>query len=380
MRLSYSAFLMPHAGEGFSYCADRFGYNEGNNCFSIADGVSQSLFPEIWAKLVCDRFLDNPKDFIDTNGNIKDLHTLVTQWENLRDDRISKMSEDEKFIFEMGCEKCRYAACTFVGFVLDAESWNAWALGDSYLFVLNEQLEILDKVSSLKDDKFSVFLDYFSRDKVGKEGSVVSKRGSLKDVAYFVLMTDALAEWFLSVDVDARKEFIRIKTHDEFERLVVRERNCKRLKDDDSTAVVITVEHDETESLQYSRLFVDDIDDLIQCEESEKNECCNTNDVNSSDLLDSNQECSDYTIDKNPESNCSSHDNDVPISSTNDVNNIDLLDSNQECSDCTIDENPESNCSSHDNDVPSSSVKEQKSLENAPNGCLPSLFYFVIAL
>ena len=69
----------------------------------------------------------------------------------------------------MGLEKADFAACTFVGLSIDKKQWQSLALGDSYLFVLDKNLEIIESVASQKGEEFSNFPEYFADD----EGNLV---------------------------------------------------------------------------------------------------------------------------------------------------------------------------------------------------------------
>lgn len=287
MELRYSTFIMPHIGDKYSQCADRFAIGVEKNCFAIADGVGESLFPYDWAELVCDDFITNPSLFCADNKLIRE-NRLIEAWEKKRDERISNLTETELFLYEMGLEKADFAACTFVGLCIDNSQWQCSALGDSYLFVLDKEFEIIDSVASQKGEEFSNFPEYFAS-KLGKNhGEVVESRGDIDKVAYFVLLTDAISDWFLQVDKERRKELLAIQEMQSFHSLVNRERELGNMKDDDTTAVIIEVVKDDTEYLKFIEVYNSNIYALISDEEkcafNEKEEKDNQNGSNIDEL------------------------------------------------------------------------------------------------
>lgn len=57
MKIRYKAFILPHLGDPYRLCADRFSIGEKEKAFAISDGVGNSLFPEVWAKSLCDDYV-----------------------------------------------------------------------------------------------------------------------------------------------------------------------------------------------------------------------------------------------------------------------------------------------------------------------------------
>ncbi len=267
MRIEYSAFILPHIGDKFSQCADRFSCGETNQCFAIADGVGNSLFPGDWAQLLCDDFIEHPTLFSD-NTHLQREDELISNWEEQRDKRIANLSDEEKFIYEMGLDKADFAASTFVGLLFDKKHWSCQAIGDSYLFLVDQDYNISRRVASMDGHDFDNFPEYFASKKGQNNGTVVNCSGDYKDVAYFALMTDALSDWFIEATPAKRKELLNIHSHSEYEAFIDKERQMMALKDDDTTMLILKVEDDRSENLSIhsnpDRL--DNIDSLIQDE------------------------------------------------------------------------------------------------------------------
>lgn len=266
MELRYKTFIMPHVGDLYSQCADRFAIGTDKNCFAIADGVGESLFPYDWAELVCEDFIANPNLFCENNKLVRE-NALIEAWNQKRDERTANLTETELFLFEMGLEKADFAACTFVGLSIDKKQWQSLALGDSYLFVLDKNLEIIESVASQKGEEFSNFPEYFASQAEKNHGKTIKVCGDINKVTYFLLLTDAISDWFIKVDTEKRKELLAISDMQSFHSLVNKERENGNMKDDDTTAVIIEVVHDDSDDIKYTKLYNTNINDLIEEEE-----------------------------------------------------------------------------------------------------------------
>lgn len=271
MRIEYFAFILPHIGDKFSQCADRFSCGETNQCFAIADGVGNSLFPGDWAQLLCNDYIEHPTLFSD-NTHLHREDELILKWEEQRNKRIANLSDEEKFIYEMGLDKADFAASTFVGLSFDIKHWSCQAIGDSYLFLVDQDFNILQKVASMDGHDFDNFPEYFASKKGQNNGTIVNCSGDYKGIAYFALMTDALSDWFIEAPPEKRKELLNIHSHSEFEAFIDQERQMMALKDDDTTMLILKVENDGSDNLTfYSNLDrLDNIDFLIQDEKKAK--------------------------------------------------------------------------------------------------------------
>ena len=266
MELRYKTFIMPHVGDLYSQCADRFAIGTDKNCFAIADGVGESLFPYDWAELVCEDFIANPNLFCENNKLVRE-NALIEAWNQKRDERTANLTETELFLFEMGLEKADFAACTFVGLSIDKKQWQSLALGDSYLFVLDKNLEIIESVASQKGEEFSNFPEYFASQAEKNHGKTIKVSGDINKASYFVLLTDAISDWFIKVDNEKRRELLALSDMQSFHSLVNKERESGNMKDDDTTAVIIEVVHDGSEEIKYTEVYNTNIHELIEEEE-----------------------------------------------------------------------------------------------------------------
>lgn len=266
MELKYSTFILPHIGDSYSQCADRFAIGKEKKCFAIADGVGESLFPYDWAELVCEDFIAHPELFCVDNKLIREKN-LIDAWDKERQKRIENLTDTERFLYEMGLEKADFAACTFVGLCVNNKQWECQAIGDSYLFVLDSEFNIVESIASQEGQEFNNFPEYFASQAEKNHGNVVKAHGSVENVAYFVLLTDAISDWFLKVDKERRRDLLSMVDNEKFASFVNRERTIGNMKDDDTTAVIVEVVHDNSDLITIKEIYNTDIKSLIIKEE-----------------------------------------------------------------------------------------------------------------
>lgn len=268
MKAKYKGFILPHIGDSYSLCADRFDYSEETKSFAIVDGVGNSLFPDAWAEIVVHDFVENPDNFHDGHNRLVREAQLIEKWTHKANERTQNLTEEQRFIFEMGLDKADFAACTFVGLQFYKDNWICEAIGDSYLFVLDKDCNILDSVSSMKGHEFDNFPEYFASKEGYNNGTTVKSGGKIGEVCRFALMTDALSDWFLdaAIQKEDKLRLLDVHSHDEYQKLIETERQQGRLKDDDTTMLVITLEEDDNEELTFEKEEIDEISDFIKQE------------------------------------------------------------------------------------------------------------------
>lgn len=265
MIIRYKAFILPHLGDPYRLCADRFSISEKEKAFAISDGVGNSLFPEVWAKSLCDDYVQTPDDFICGYCLCREKE-LIDGWEKIRDKRVASFTPNQLFIYNVGLANADFAAATFVGLSLSVDKWFCWALGDSYLGILDQDYNIVKKVASMTGKPFNDYPEYFASKKGHNNGAPISDSGSIKDGRFFVLMSDAISDWFFSEERTAgqRKSLLDIETHEEYCSFIGGLRSKGELKDDDTTIVVLSLDDDDSAGLSFEELEVDSIDYFIE--------------------------------------------------------------------------------------------------------------------
>jgi len=277
MNINITGFIYHKAAEDFSDCCDRYAINKENNKFSIADGVSKSFFPGIWAELLVNKYVNTAEQIDLKESEI--LSSLQKEWLEKVQEIVNK--PEQKYFVKNHFNKGHSAAATFVGLSFLKEEngnykWKSSALGDSFLFYIPDSIENIDedfetKVTSLSSKKsfeFDNYPDFFESRNQNFKGEINYKEGELK-TGIFYLMTDALAEWFIKEKETARQEIDSWKIQNDFETRIEELRKTT-LQNDDSAILVIRIEDDNKKDIHYLNHSISSIEKLILSEESKK--------------------------------------------------------------------------------------------------------------
>ena len=79
------AFIAPHIEEKYALCQDRFYIDTNKLFFSVSDGVSSSLFPTYYAKLISSYYDNNQVSLSKT-----DAERIFGLWKSYMDDLLQK--------------------------------------------------------------------------------------------------------------------------------------------------------------------------------------------------------------------------------------------------------------------------------------------------
>ncbi len=271
MEVSIKGFIYHKTAEKYADCFDRIGVNVKTNKLAISDGVSKSFFPDIWAELLVEFFLKNEGRI--NIANIDEYKAIQNEW-------LKKVSEivnkpNQKYFVRNFFIQGRPAAATFVGlhFYKDNTSlkWEAVALGDSFLFFIPKDVENINEnfnkvihLSSKNDFEFNNFPDFFDSRSHTHKGRISQREYNLTGGTFY-LMTDALAEWFISEKQAAIQEISKWKSQDTFEKSVIQLRKTT-LYNDDSAILIVNIEEDNIPEIHYKEILVTKLDELIETE------------------------------------------------------------------------------------------------------------------
>ncbi|MEZ4542307.1 MAG: hypothetical protein R3C24_00210 [Cyanobacteriota/Melainabacteria group bacterium] len=237
--LKYDTYKMPKAGNSPEEYEDGFSVKEINEeeiRFAIADGATESSFSGIWAALLCEGYTESIP-----------IASLKERWLARVDALELPWYAREKA--EQGAWAAYLGASFFSG---KSNRLEIQAYGDCNIFQIREG-------SLLKAFPLTVSSEFGSTPAL--LSSLDQKQESLDDfqnfqnIDYhwqegdrFLLMTDALAAWFLNEIESKGDGFNRIfalNNQEEFEKLVAEEREKRdpekgpRLKNDDVTLIKI---------------------------------------------------------------------------------------------------------------------------------------------
>jgi hypothetical protein len=228
--LTPRVLAVPKDGHAADECEDAHAWNTPAGRFAVADGASESIFAGEWARMMCEAFVADPA--ADTFGPW--LGVAQERWEAHVGTQPAPWHVAEKV--EDG------AFATFLGVAIDGGRWRAVAAGDTCLFLVhNDGLRGAFPVPTAA--AFGTRPELVGSRQKGRVKSVAA-RGTVLPGDRLLLMTDALAEWFLREHEAGRSPWQELTglTADGFPEWVAARRADKRLKNDDVTLVVIEVD------------------------------------------------------------------------------------------------------------------------------------------
>jgi serine/threonine protein phosphatase PrpC len=246
--------------ETISGCQDNFSYNEAKNCFVIADGATQSFYSSIWSKLLVDYFCENPQ--IDKNNWQEWLELIQQKWlEEVRAELEKAKSGNNFAWIEIynGLERSKSATSTFIGLQFIENQAKISIVGDSCLFIFQGN-QLIQTYLLKKSTNFNDRPGYFgSRSKNNDDYEpefldIELKYKQHSDKLYFVLATDALAEYIFKYTEQQRDiltTLLTINSEQEFENFVksARHNGTIKMKNDDVTLMILEVSDGEIVSL-----------------------------------------------------------------------------------------------------------------------------------
>jgi hypothetical protein len=193
--LCWHAYHLPKRGNSAEEYEDAFAGSPERGRFAVADGASESSFAAPWAGLLTEGFIEADYPWAGTEW----LEPLRRRWAAEVGGRALPWYAEMK--------RNDGAAATLLGLALRRApeddrpgSWRAVAVGDSCLFQLR-QSKVVTAFPLTRSDEFgsspSLLL---SRPSLTGEPPAIwyQARGEWRPGDHFLLMTDALAQWFLA--------------------------------------------------------------------------------------------------------------------------------------------------------------------------------------
>lgn len=237
MRIGFSAFWLQKAGNAGDEYEDAFapidpqaGDHAEFRC-AVADGATETSFSGLWAQLLVDAYAGDGLAHIKPET----IRPLAARWRAVIDERAAS-----KPLPWYALEKLeRGAFSSLLGLTLRANgAWRALCIGDSCLFHVRPQ-QAIRAFPYYQPEQFNNHPALIAtRADAGISGLVA--RGSWLPGDQFLLMTDALAHFFLSQR--HLREQIAAEGLDQagFETLIGSARDERLCKNDDVTLLRIT--------------------------------------------------------------------------------------------------------------------------------------------
>lgn len=253
------AFITHKQSEHYSDCQDRYAINEDTHTLAVSDGMSESVFPDIWANLLSQHYANHG-------------HCTEEELENLRKEWLQNVEEYLKEEREAGrnpwrLENCinekKGAGATICGVrFTDASKWECDVLGDSCAIEVDITGHLPLKIYTSEDKAFDSYPDYYDSFP-GKRGRGTSKKfsGVIDEKHFLLVVSDPYAEYFYKHKEECGdwiKKALELSNHQDYCRMVEEWRK-HGLHNDDSTLCII--EYDG--KIAFDVEYCDDIEFLI---------------------------------------------------------------------------------------------------------------------
>lgn len=241
MKLSVHSFLLPKAGLESYECEDSIGIGSAALRYCVADGATEGFGSRRWSKLLT-------KAWARSRGllNCEEFGVFVSNLAE-RFDRYWRKKELPWYAEE---KALKGAFAAFVGIQFheseNAMQWQSIAQGDCCIFQIRDK-EIISASPLQKAEQFNnnpILIASNLNQRTDQESQLIMYQGSVEPGDHFLLMSDAVAAWFLNTvnDQDTLSMLYQLLAHDDeavFTAFIERERNEKRLKNDDVAIVQI---------------------------------------------------------------------------------------------------------------------------------------------
>jgi hypothetical protein len=196
------AFLLPRQGYVLDECQDALAGDPERGRFAIADGAAESPYSALWARLLVEAFVRQSESQPRWANWLPSLQqrwaAQVSRPVDPRPWRTESIDTGVPWYLEPGLLQGAFA--TFLGLVVEDASWHALAVGDSCLFqVRRGELRCAFPIGRAADFSNAPWL-VGSRTSPGEvpDKNGVLGQGDCQAGDHFWLMTDALAQWFLT--------------------------------------------------------------------------------------------------------------------------------------------------------------------------------------
>lgn len=251
------AYIYHKRAEKYTDCQDCFGIDTKTQRIAISDGMSQSIFPQWWAKILVDAYLQT--------GHIPDdISPLQNEWQQQLVGEIQKREEEAKsnpkrnpWRLKNALSEKAGAGATLCGLTLADKEWTCECIGDSCLIAVNRDYTLNFYTSQV--GAFGNQPDYLDSFQEGRGTPI--KESIKQDVVCLLMVSDPFAELFQNNETNL--EFIKsrlaelqnLSDHESFKQLVEKWRDEFSMHNDDSTLILI-------EDLSDSEIHADHIDNI----------------------------------------------------------------------------------------------------------------------
>lgn len=258
IQVTYRSFSLPKSGNTLTEYEDAFWpyWRQKSFCgrelrFAIADGVTESSFARLWAKMLVKLYCNAKTAMPDYNPET--FATAVKKRGSAWSKRIFARPLDWAVLEKVQ----RGGAATLLGLTLASHykqpssggTWQAFGVGDSCLFHIRNAclLQAFPLTTSAEFGNHPLLLSTVpaKNDYVWSNVAAYTTEGEWRAGDHFLLMTDALAHWFLKMtEENVQPQTIMptwVDLQESFEEWINGLRQQKTLRNDDTTFIHIHI-------------------------------------------------------------------------------------------------------------------------------------------
>ncbi len=241
-RLHCSPFSVPKRGNRKEELEDAYDHKEdrgaGAGCFAIADGATESICADVWAKMLVEAYVANPVG--DLAGWAAWLAPVRQRWcEHVETLDLPWFAEHK---LEAG------AAASLLGLVIEPDAtWRAIAVGDSCLFQIREG-KVIERFPVTRSSDFDNCPPLICSCLRKPESAPLETSGDCQAGDHLLLMTDAIAQWFLLQDEERNDALPFVQRIDDLRDAPTQQlaeidglREARLVRDDDTSWLHITL-------------------------------------------------------------------------------------------------------------------------------------------
>lgn len=257
------AYITHKLSERYEDCQDAYYIDAANNSIAVSDGMSQSIFPRLWAELITESFAKDNS----WNGSPNQIHELSQIWQEKVND-IQKAEKDkgnDPWMLENCINQRKGAGATLCGIRFAGYDWKGIVLGDTSLIEVSPENEIKSMLKS-PEGEFNNHPDFFDSFEKGK-GEPKEINGSMGDGDKILIVSDPIGELLFNKEKDGNaydiiQSFLAIDNNDDFCSLVDELRTNNNMHNDDTTIIIIEYDGSDLINIDHQ----DNVQDLIETE------------------------------------------------------------------------------------------------------------------
>jgi hypothetical protein len=232
------AFWTAKAGNAATDYEDAFAI--GDNCLAIADGATESSFARIWALALAEGFAADPSAVLPCTT--ERLQTWCAPLQKTWGDAVPWNTLP--WFAEDKARSGAFATLLGLQFQPDAQTWQAFAIGDSCFFQIRDGVlkRAFPLEHSAQFDSRPILLSSNPANNKRVWDDIVVVEGEYQAGDILIFATDALAKWLLARTEAGERPWdalCGLKSPEEFDTFVTQLRHDRVMRNDDVTLVIV---------------------------------------------------------------------------------------------------------------------------------------------